>query len=151
MAYDLTLLHEGRGRSREASEQALQDLLRLVPGAAACEPRSAFVAPSDLDCDAVEELLEEDRVATKAFETFCKARGVGVSAARSTPEACAAFLDQQWGASLVTISLPPNLVDAEAVFAALVEHARKGWFTLWDPQTGKPVDLRTPGKLPSLF
>ena len=149
MGYDLTLQADGTARSRQRAERTMGALAASVPPSTGWEPRLAFSDPGREDCVVVEEILEEDDDEAELFRDLCRSRGVGLDAAASDPVVCAAFVDQQWGAPLVTVTLPR--VGAEGAFAALVAFAKRERLTLFDPQVGSAVDLDSPGRLPGAF
>ncbi len=105
--------------------------------------------PDDGDRDLVADLLAEGGDTGAAFTSFCQSRGVDVGAAVRDAALCAEFMDLQWGARLVTVSLPR--VQPEAAWAALVAFARRHRLSLHDPQAGHDVDLANAGTLPSRY
>lgn len=139
MGYDLMLQLAGAPRDRARAERTLAALLAEVPAAGGWEPRLAFNEPDEEDQILVEETMEEGGADADAFEAFCRQRGVSARAAMADAELCAAFVDEQFGATLVTVTLSRLHFEADVVqFAAFA--ARHG-LVLYDPQAGAAVDL----------
>ena len=151
MGYDLTLQQRGVRRDREVAEGTMRALLREVPAAAGWEPRLAFAPVSDDDCEAVQDLIEEDEDAAAVFNARCATLGVPSTVGATDREFCAEFLDEQWGVTLGTVTIPSDAEGARSAYAALVAFARKQGLTLWDPQAGDRIHLAEPGALPPQF
>jgi hypothetical protein len=140
----------GSSRARDRAE-TIARFLHALPALRSCEVYDGFHEPDDLDCDGLAELLEEERAAAERFTSFCAAQGLEAQSARSDPHSAARFLDLEWGVILATAKMPRDEPDVVAAYAELLDFARKHQLRLWDPQSGRAIDLANPGRLPPMW